>query len=596
MVILDQFLSSFFLAVIYASVADAAPWPQHATHHTHRVRHYGRDVQVVTFHPPNTFQVSGLDQPAGTSSLTGNGTIADAAISFVTSQIGVGANEVAYKSGYNRDTEKFAWVKQAYDGIPFANAVANIAWKDGKVTTFGNSFVKPTTFANSTPTLSLESVVPQTENLLQAKLYDSEPTIEWVARPDGSAALAHVFQLRDDDTNAWMEAFVDAHSGDLLTVTDFVADATYTVVPVDRLSVLDGLVTLEDPENLQSSPLGWHDDGTVQFTNTSGNNVIAAKGTKGGAQESSDNLNFNFVFNTDNDPIDSENILAASTNAFYVANVVHDFAYLYGFTEQAFNFQQNNFGKGGQDGDRVLLSVQDKGGVNNANFASPPDGLNGICRMFIFTETNPRRDGAMEDDVVSHEMTHGITNRMTGGGTGRCLQALESGGLGEGWSDAVAGWIQSDAKVGDFIMGQYVTGSDAGIRTHPYSTNPKTNPLRYSSLKQLNEVHKIGEVWANMLHNVLAALVTDNGFNPNHLSDPTGSEGNIVFMQLLIDALPLQPCNPSFADARDSWIQADQNRYGGKHTCTFMRAFASRGLGINAGSDFNDDDTLPDGC
>ena len=29
-------------------------------------------------------------------------------------------------------------------------------------------------------------------------------------------------------------------------------------------------------------------------------------------------------------------------------------------------------------------------------------------------------------------MTHGITNRMTGGGTGRCLQTLESGGLGEG--------------------------------------------------------------------------------------------------------------------------------------------------------------------
>ncbi len=77
--------------------------------------------------------------------------------------------------------------------------------------------------------------------------------------------------------------------------------------------------------------------------------------------------------------------------------------------------------------------------------------------MFIFTETNvsiyhlvaflplirplqPRRDGSMEDDVVSHEMTHGITNRMTGGGTGRCLQTLESGGLGEGWSDAVAGY------------------------------------------------------------------------------------------------------------------------------------------------------------
>jgi len=52
--------------------------------------------------------------------------------------------------------------------------------------------------------------------------------------------------------------------------------------------------------------------------------------------------------------------------------------------------------------------------------------------------SQPNRDGTMENDVVVHEMTHGITNRLTGGGTGRCLQTLEAGGLGEGWGDAMA--------------------------------------------------------------------------------------------------------------------------------------------------------------
>ena len=47
----------------------------------------------------------------------------------------------------------------------------------------------------------------------------------------------------------------------------------------------------------------------------------------------------------------------------------------------------------------------------------------------------------MENDIVIHEMTHGITNRMTGGGTGRCLQTTESGGMGEGWSDAMAEYV-----------------------------------------------------------------------------------------------------------------------------------------------------------
>ncbi len=41
--------------------------------------------------------------------------------------------------------------------------------------------------------------------------------------------------------------------------------------------------------------------------------------------------------------------------------------------------------------------------------------------MFLWDHTNPMRDGALENDIVSHENTHGISNRMTGGGTGRSV-------------------------------------------------------------------------------------------------------------------------------------------------------------------------------
>jgi extracellular elastinolytic metalloproteinase len=61
--------------------------------------------------------------------------------------------------------------------------------------------------------------------------------------------------------------------------------------------------------------------------------------------------------------------------------------------------------------------------------------------MFIFTITSPNRDGVMENDIPIHEATHGISNRMTGGGTARCLQTTEAGGMGEGWSDAFAEYV-----------------------------------------------------------------------------------------------------------------------------------------------------------
>ena len=57
------------------------------------------------------------------------------------------------------------------------------------------------------------------------------------------------------------------------------------------------------------------------------------------------------------------------TNAFFIVNTIHDITYRYGFDESSFNFQQDNNGKGGKANDRVLISVQDGSGKNNANFA-----------------------------------------------------------------------------------------------------------------------------------------------------------------------------------------------------------------------------------
>ena len=108
-----------------------------------------------------------------------------------------------------------------------------------------------------------------------------------------------------------------------------------------------------------------------------------------------------------------------------------------------------------------------------------------------FPQIKPQRDGALSNDIVVHEYTHGITNRLTGGGTGRyvdwfnswfianlykptihrCLQTTESGALGEGWSDALADWTEQVPSIKDFTLGSWVRNNTAGIRTMPYSTN-----------------------------------------------------------------------------------------------------------------------------
>ena len=250
-------------------------------------------------------------------------------------------------------------------------------------------------------------------------------------------------------------------------------DSQYRVLPISKQKLTEGFETLHDPANLHASPKGWNYNANATTTDTSGNNAVAFKNDESGtAKQSSSGQNFVFTQDPTADPTTKNNLAAAITNGFYIVNSVHDIAYLYGFTEKAYNFQNDNFGKGGTGGDRVRVSIQNTQGVDNAYFSTPPDGQPGQMAMFLWDATHPERDGALENDVPVHENTHGISNRMTGGGTARCLQTEESAGMGEGWSDAMAEWTeQRDGEVRDFVVGPYVTNNPAGIPSYPYSTN-----------------------------------------------------------------------------------------------------------------------------
>ena len=59
------------------------------------------------------------------------------------------------------------------------------------------------------------------------------------------------------------------------------------------------------------------------------------------------------------------------SNLFYWNNVFHDVTHRYGFNEAAGNFQANNYGNGGTQGDYVRAEAADGGGTENANFATP---------------------------------------------------------------------------------------------------------------------------------------------------------------------------------------------------------------------------------
>ena len=68
--------------------------------------------------------------------------------------------------------------------------------------------------------------------------------------------------------------------------------------------------------------------------------------------------------------------------------------------------------------------------------------------------------------------------------------------------------------------------------------------------------------------------------------------------QLMITGMKLQPCNPTFLQARDAIIQADQMLFNGANRCEIAKGFAKRGAGMKATDNPNvvNDSSLPDGC
>ncbi|KAL5631553.1 hypothetical protein ACGC1H_007167 [Rhizoctonia solani] len=501
------------IALMIASGAIAAPWDTTSRHMTHRTRSVGpQKAQLQSYHPPSTFETfgKGIDHPLTKRGVKDASSV-EAAKAFLESKLGVSADSISHKGGSSSDITEYEYFRQQFNGIPIANAVANVALKNNKVVSYGASFVQPKSVASiaATGTLTKDQAVAKAEAATGAKYNQWPTTTEYFAKDSHNLVLSHVVQVQNDQSGEWYEAYVDASTGEVVNLVSFVSDASYRVVPFTSQDPEDGFQLLIDPHDTTSSPNGWHQDGATTTSSTSGNNVIVFKGSANNTtSQSSPTNNYDYTFDPAAEPSAGSNVDVARVNAFYVANMIHDVTYRYGFDEASFNFQQDNNGKGGAQNDRVQISVQDASGTNNANFATPPDGQPGRMRMYTWTYTTPNRDGALENDIVAHEYTHGISNRLTGGGTGRCLQTTEAGGMGEGWSDAFAEWIgQTSANITDFTLGSYVTKDAAGIRSHPYSTNKTTNPLTYGSLGSLGEVHDIGEVWALIWHEIFAGLI-----------------------------------------------------------------------------------------
>lgn len=533
-------------------------------------------------------------------------------------------------------------LKQTVHGIDIDNADFKVNIKNGKVFSFGNNFFTGkipkesplVSRAFSDPVAALKGAIDVLGLPVQAgsasaqakdgskehysfkstsgAVSDPEARLVYFRKADNSLALT--WRVETDVSDNWLLTYVDTQDNKHVHgVVDYVSDITMKVFPWDVNDPSEGgQVVVTNPWNQATSPFTWFSDGQQNYTVTRGNNGIAQNNPSGGNsylynyRPSAPDGKFEYTWSATADPKTKPNLDASITQLFYTANKYHDLLYTLGFTEAAGNFQTNNNNKGGRGNDMVILNAQDGSGTNNANFATPPDGQNGRMRMYLWTQSTPNRDCAFDAGVILHEYTHGLSTRLTGGpANSNCLNTLEAGGMGEGWSDFMAVAVhthKSDSRTTDVPFGHWIYNNPKGIRQYPYSTNLKTNPMTYGTTNSQNEVHAIGTVWASILYEYLWNLIdkygnTDADF-PTFDSNGVPTDGKYLAMKLVTDSFSLQPCSPTMPQSRDAILDADKALTGGANKCEIWKAMAKRGLGVKAryGSPRTEDFTVPADC
>ncbi|GAA4627697.1 hypothetical protein GCM10023196_040960 [Actinoallomurus vinaceus] len=465
-----------------------------------------------------------------------------------------------------------------------------------------------------------------------------------VPMPAGGARAAYEVSVNDDapDGAQSYTSYVDARTGEVLVRQDNVDDEAddpqwkafpanpptdYRTRDTRETWCLTRTAGCDRVIGNPASPLAWDVDpgvsGTASTGTTRGNNEWAAEAWNN-ATGTGFNMNGFATPRPDReykypwtnqwyaqkcapgvfDSPQRNDIDAADANLHAMHNRMHDFSYNLGFTETAWNLQDDDFGKGGLGGDPEHGNAQSGARVttslirDNANQATPPDGNPPTTNMYLWQSIagsfySPCVDGDYDMSVIGHEYTHAISNRMVAGPDNR-LSGYQANSMGESWSDLVAmEYLDANhllpAGQSPFVTGPYVTGNRVrGIRDYDLSKNP----LNYGDLGfDLTgpEVHADGEIWNAVNYDVRRAFIARYGAGSVSLRRSC-AEGRIPVTRCPGDRRWVQ----LVFDARDAMLAADRMRFGGADQALLWNAFAGRGMGADAASNTtNDTDATP---
>ena len=514
-------------------------------------------------------------------------------------------------------THHVSWTQSKRGVAVFHNGLRANVTEDGRLVSLTGSPVHAIRIASVTPRIAADAAIrsARTDAGAVAAAGTSADSATLVLFPTGRGVRLAWRTLTWPSTQQLVLSVVDATTGSVLYRQSLTSDATGTatawefypsdLVPVGASSANPVSFPVDDGTRLKgANAYVWADVNDNNQPDV-GEDIPAVSGTdwsKAAVLDSTTSAqncstarpctwNATVPFSW------QANMAQNAAQVMYYLNKYHDHlaAAPYGFTAVAGNFELS----GGDpvvgnalDGADTDNGLPDDQHFNNANMSTPPDGQPPTMQMFLFhadqgLATLPSANGGDDAEVIYHEYTHGLSNRLVVFPDGTsALTTQQANSMGEGWSDWYAedflnnqGFKPDTATVGDVVIGA-ITFSGV-LRTQavdcPVGANPAcpgtngSGPGGYTygdfgDIVGGPEVHSDGEIWLETLWQIRQTL------------GPTVAEA------LVTRAMELPPPGPSFLDMRNAIIQADLVNFAGANQDTLWSIFAERGMGYFATS------------
>lgn len=443
---------------------------------------------------------------------------------------------------------------QMYNGIPVyqADVVVSIN-RQNYVEFFASNYkpgiVLPATTAALTKDGSLQ--IARAHLQVKGKLHGTESSQLMIKMEKGEPRLAYRVVIPSFEPRGDWEVFVDARTGEVISVTDMTCFHHPVESGGGNLKV-DGSGYVNDPDPLSTAHATYGDPGFVDNNDADSPQLTAQRQLRtlrditlnAGVYTLSGPYVTAFDWDTPNTPV----VTATQPDSFRFTRFQD------GYEDVMVYYHL----------DKSQRYIQSLGFTNiqNNSIQADPHGFNGADNSAYYPSTNRLTfgeggvDDAEDADVLLHEYGHAIHNGTVPGWSGSGQQ----GALGEGFGDY---WAESYSRSLNFWQPSdpayfWVFGWDGH---NPFWAGRVLNYTAHYPEGLTGTIHTDGQMWSSSLMSIWNEI------------------GKQVLDRLVLQShFYLTASGVTMAQNAEAVIQADRNLYGGAHLQSIVYWFGQRGF------------------